>query len=122
MPGETEDSKPSISKLQKILLGFIEETRKNFSDSLEEGNHDFKILQAINENINILSGKVDSLAQSIEKLNTTLHKDNKNTVETMETKVDEIKEEVASKKVIVKEVPHFSFIFWLKTILKNIKK
>jgi len=116
MPDETP---ATPEKIHKALVNFIQETRDNFSTNMEEGESDFKFLQTMNENILKLISKVEGLTAAVDRLNTTLHNDNKEVKKTIVNKTEEIREEVAPKKVIVKHIPHFSLKLWWQTLWKR---
>jgi len=117
---EEADTAPELSEqatnneLKKLLLDFIKETRDNFSNITGDGNHDFEMLQTVNQNVTSLTGKVENMTIAVKKLLDVVTNGNTEMKEAMETKVDEIREEVAPKKVIIKEIPYFIFKLWWK--------
>jgi len=115
------DEQPTNGELKNLLLSFIKETRDNFSNINGDGNHDFEMLQTINQNVLTLMGRVENMTAVTKKLIDIVSNGNTEMKETMETKVDEIREEVAPKKVIIKEIPHFSFKLWLNSRFKWLK-
>lgn len=124
-PTKKEDLAPILeeqatnNELKQLLLSFIDETRKNFSSLNGDGNHDFDMLTTINQNMATLTGKVENMTQVTKRLIDIVTNGNTEMKEAMETKVDEIREEVAPKKIIVKEIPHFSFKLWWKSLFKR---
>lgn len=121
-PAPILDEQATNNELKKLLLDFIKETRDNFSTLNGDGNHDFEMLQTVNQNVTTLSGKVENLTLAVKKLLEVVTNGNTAMKETMETKVDEIKETVEPKKYIYKEVPHFSIKLWLQSRFRWLKR
>lgn len=121
-PAPILDEQATNNELKKLLLDFIKETRDNFSTLNGDGNHDFEMLQTVNQNVTTLTGKVENLTLAVKKLLDVVTDGNTAMKETMENKVDEIKETVEPKKFIVKEVPHFSVRLWFKSRFHWLKR
>jgi len=115
------DEQPTNGELKNLLLSFIKETRDNFSNITGDGNHDFEMLQTVNQNVLTLTGKVENMTVAVKRLLDTVTNGNTEMKEAMENKVDEIREEVAPKKVIIKEIPHFSFKLWWNSHFRWLK-
>lgn len=118
-PAPILEEQATNNELKNILASFIKETRDNFSNITGDGNHDFEMLQTINQNVLTLTGKVENMTQATKRLIDIVTNGNTEMKEAMETKVDEIREEVAPKKIIVKEIPHFSFKLWWKNLFRR---
>lgn len=116
----TDDEVPdldqvTLTQLHNTLVNFITETRTNFSATNGDGDHDYELLQTINQNVVNMSGKLENVANLLKRVSDQMKVDSQQTRETVQTKVDEIKEEVAPKKIIVKQVPHFSLKLWFRS-------
>lgn len=118
----SEDSPPTTTEIQKTLKAFIEETRTNFSVMNSDREHDHNFMQTINGNVTALEGKFQNLSSDVKLLADTVKQSGDHVAKTVQSKVDEIKNEVAPKKFIIQEVGHFSFKLWLQEIKKRIFK
>ncbi len=108
-------TEPTLTQIYKTLVNFIDETRNNFSSQLEDRNHDYEQLQLCNRNIVTLEGKIENLVMTIGKMSDAHKRDSQQVT----NEVEDLKETVAPKKVIVQEIPYFSFKLWLKHFLRR---
>jgi len=113
------ESEATLETIQKTLNNFIEEVRTDFSNLRNDREHDYHVLEKINQNVISLEGKVENLAYKSDKLGDGVKQEVGKAVTAMGDKVDEIQEEIAPKKIIVKEVKHFSLRLWFKNLLKR---
>ena len=110
-------NEPTLTQIWKTLVNFIDETRGNFSSQLEDRNHDYEQLQLANRNIVALEGKVENLAMEISKMKDAHKRDSQEVTKKMENSVEDLKDTVTPKKIIIKEVSHFSIRLWLKNLI-----
>lgn len=111
---------PTITQVQKTLVNFIEETRHNFSVMNSDREHDYKLWQQTNQNVTALEGKVDNLASSVNKLIDHNKQEDQRLQQKIDEKIQELRDDIAPKKVIVKKEPHFSLKLWWKNLWRKI--
>jgi chromosome segregation ATPase len=118
-PAIKVETEPTPTQIYKTLINFIDETRQNFSAVNEDRNHDYEQLQLTSRNIISLEGKVENLSMNIAKMADSHKRDSEAVTKTVENEVEGLKDTVAPKKFIIKEIPHFSLRLWFRNIFKN---
>lgn len=110
---------PTNTQIYKMLLNFIDETRGNFSSVSEDRDHDYEQLQLCNRNVVALEGKVENLVMAVSKMSAGHKRESQNVTKIVENSVEDLKETVANKKVIIKEIPHFSMRLFIKSFFRK---
>lgn len=115
------EEEPLIStlQLQKTLNAFIKETRDNFSSLNSDRENDNELMQTTNRNVAELQGQVQNLSNQVKSMTNTVKNDTQKVADTVEDKVDELREEIAPKKIIIKEIKHFDLGLFFKTLLRR---
>ena len=115
----------TLEGLQSTLEAFIVETRKSFSAATQDSDTSFELLTKINTNLQTLNGNIEGLIVAIDRTSKRIHTDNKNAVDAFTLKTEEIKNEIAPKKIIIQKIPYFALWKVLEsktvTLLKKIK-
>lgn len=115
-----QDAKAAtLTQVHKTLVDFIDETRHNFSVMNSDREHDYNLFQKTNRNVTELQGTVENLTNSVNKLIEHNKQEDTRLRKLVKEEIEELKNEISPKKVIIKKVPIFSFkVLWKKILRK----
>jgi len=109
-----DNHKRDLVSLQKSFESFVDETRKNFSSLNSDRESDNELMQTTNRKVAELQGQVENLLISVRNMTDAVKNNTHEVTETVEDAVDGLRKEIRPKKIIIQQIPHFSFVLWWK--------